>query len=55
MSHSDKEHNHVNIEFIYNKGDVIKVMRNGDELVWFKESQQKEFRIKATLTEEEWG
>jgi hypothetical protein len=41
--------------FSYLDGDVVKVERNGDELLWTNERTQKKFSMKAKLKAKEWA
>ena len=54
-SHSHEECNHFETGFKYDRGDVIRVETNGDELLFLNETRKKtECRVKMKLTEEEW-
>ena len=39
---------------MYDKGDVIEVETNEDELCFKNETRKLEFKMKMKLTEEEW-
>ncbi len=53
-SHSKKEQNDVQTDFVYDEGDVIRVMTNVDELLFVNETRKKEFRQKIKMREDEW-
>ena len=54
FSHSDQKNNFVWVGFEYGVNDVIKVETNVDELLFLNERTKKEFRLKISLTKEEW-
>ena len=53
-SHSHEKQNVVGSDFKYGVGDVIKVQKNEDELLFRNETKNLEFKMKMKLTEEGW-
>ncbi len=48
------EQNSVSTDFKYGVGDVIRVETNEDELLFVNEMKEQEYRLKLSLTEDEW-